>query len=131
MSYPQALTINKKGWLYVANYPNVTVYQPGKSSPLETIAVGPASCLALDAGQNLYVGDDDGIYVFSAAPSFSNTREITAGVSNPESMAFDADGDLFVANYQGNSVTKYLAGSTTLEDTISNGVEFPYVVAVK
>jgi hypothetical protein len=131
ISYPQALAINKKGWLYVANYPNVTVYQPGKSTPFKTIAIGPASCLALDADQNVYVGDSGGISVFSAAPDLSNIHEITAGINDPESMAFDSQGDLFVANYQGNSVTKYLPGSGVLDATVTNGVDFPYVVAVK
>jgi len=59
--------------------------------------------------------------------------QITQSINGVEGVAVDAAGTLYVANYFGNNVTEYPAGSTSASlpsVTISNGIFQPHGVAV-
>ena len=101
-------------------------------SPLPIAAGAKASATQ---SSNLYVlsvgfsGGIDSVQVFRAG-SKKLLREITQGLSEPTSMAFDGLGDLYVANYGTNTVTVYAAGATTVSETISQGISNPKALAV-
>lgn len=62
-------------------------------------------------------------------------RAISQGLNNPDSLAFDRSGNLYVANRGGNSgsggdtVTVYAPGSTSVLRTISQGLNGPVALA--
>ena len=49
-----------------------------------------------------------GQYLLSTTPTATLT-----GLTNPRGLAFDASGNLYVANYGNNTVSKFAPGSTT------------------
>jgi hypothetical protein len=58
---------------------------------------------------------------------------ITNGIDDPEGVALDANGTLYVANFMQNStgaITEYPAGSSSPSATISSGISEPIGVAV-
>ncbi len=58
------------------------------------------------------------------------TINFTSAVDVPFSIAVDAPGDLFVANYAVNSVTEYPPNATTPSETITHGISSPATVVV-
>ena len=52
-------------------------------------------------------------------------RTITEGLSQPDALAFDGSGNLYVANAVGNTVQVYAEGGSSPIDTISDGVYRP------
>jgi hypothetical protein len=131
---PRALAVDETGNVYVGNESkSVAVYQAGSTKVWKTISglKGDIVSLALDAHQEVYVGttDNDAVSIFEAAPKFASKRVITSSISLPLSLAFDAQGDLFVANSLGMSVTKYLPG-TTVPDKLMSTDQAPFFIAV-
>ena len=138
--------------LYVsARYENaVNVYAPGSKTPTRTITDGiyEPQGLAFDSSGNLYVansgsttgqgcGTNPGsVQVYApGASSPSYTISGAQGICQPFRLAFDATGNLYVANlslYGGppGTVTVYGAGSNTLLRTITNGVTSPWSLAL-
>lgn len=55
---------------------------------------------------------------------------ITNGVNNPEGLAVDSAGDLYVTNLNSSTVTVYQPGQLSPKATYSNGVSMPNGVAV-
>ena len=120
--------------LYVANYyttGTITVYAAGarcNATPTATIAgsntglSGPFG-IALDAAGRLYVanngvaGGPGSITVYAAGATGNATPTATipgsnAGLTDPEAIALDAAGQLYVANYASSTITVYAAGAT-------------------
>ena len=75
--------------------------------------------VAVDANSNIYVASFfGGVTVYG--PNFVKKATITQGVDGPEAVAIGPDGTVYTANYSGNSITEYNAGSYTLKSpTIS------------
>jgi hypothetical protein len=72
----------------------------------------------------LYVSDEgDGRIDIFSVPSYSLVGMITTGISQPEGIATDLKGKLYVSNLAGNTVTVYKQGQTSpsLTLTESNG----------
>ncbi len=72
----------------------------------------------------LYVSDEgDGVIDVFKLPSLSLIGQITSGVNQPEGIATDKHGNLYVSNLSGNTVTVYHQGQTSpyLTLTESNG----------
>jgi DNA-binding beta-propeller fold protein YncE len=87
------LAFDGSGNFYVANYFNntVTVYAPGKTSPLRTISNGIDGPDALAIGRlgYLYVANGAKNTVTEYAPGGTHlVRTISQGVSNPRGLAF-------------------------------------------
>jgi len=57
------------------------------------------------------------------------TSFLTTGLSNPVGMAFDASGNLYVANYGSNTVSKVAAGTSTATPFITSGLSGPMGLA--
>jgi len=108
---PFGLWVDAKNDLYVANqtdkYPlSVTAFKPGASSPFFTITnlKGQPGSVAVDDAGNVYVNEsiqDEGYVQIFPPGSNTPTATLDTGVGgyafNPGSMAFDRQGDLFVA----------------------------------
>ena len=56
--------------------------------------------------------------------------EIVNGISNPQGIAVDSAGTLYVANQGNNTVTEYPAGATDPSVTLSNSISRPLDVSV-
>ncbi|MFZ0032701.1 MAG: SMP-30/gluconolactonase/LRE family protein [Candidatus Cybelea sp.] len=86
-------------------------------------------------GQQLFVSDNlqSKVYVFNALSKTSNPaplRTISIGISNPNGIATDKSGNLWVANLSSNTVTEYAKNGTSPIFTISQGMNGPYDVKV-
>ena len=151
---PAALAFDGSGDLYVANVgcptassckhiepSTVTVYAPGSTKVLRTIAEGidQPDAEAFDASGNLYVANYETNSVTVYAPNSTKVlRTIENGVQGPDALAFDGSGDLYVANYPcqfascrnvPSSVTVYAPGSSKVLRTISQGVTSAFALA--
>lgn len=149
---PISIAVDSSGNLYVANVfagteycgksphgGDVTVYAPGNDSPIYTITPSQGICfpgrLAIDGENNLYVangppGTEIPGSVTVYAPGGALLRTITDGINAPDAIVLDGRGYLYVANAYGNTVTEYGPGSTSVSQTISNGVNYPLSLAV-
>jgi hypothetical protein len=81
----------------------------------------------------LFVADNEKsrILVYNAAEKNSNPiRTITSGIGQPNGIAVDESGNLWVANLAGNDVTEYAANASSPELTLSSGLNQPYDVKV-
>jgi hypothetical protein len=157
VKYPLGLALDSAKNLYVANCvvcstgatgsDQILVYAPGGTTPIRTITTGvnePVG-LAIDSSNNLYVancincGLGAGTYVHgtdtvteyaSGGTTPVKTINFTSAVDVPFSIAVDAPGDLFVANYAVNSVTEYPPNAVTPSETITHGINSPATVVV-
>ncbi|HEY2473958.1 MAG TPA: hypothetical protein VGI19_04070 [Candidatus Cybelea sp.] len=121
ISYPDSLTEDKSGTLYVGNYgapsgsltSTVTAYAHGGGSLSRTITKGIFGPYAMivDAAGRLYVANDghDTVTVYARGGT-QPLRTIFKHIRGPQSLAFDSKGNLYVANFNGNSVSVYPPG---------------------
>lgn len=147
---PEALAFDKDGNLYVADYNGnpqgitrgtntgvITVYAPGASDPFRTIRKnvhGWNYSLGFDRSQNLYVAGgcnkyNDPIPVY-AHGSGKLLRTITQGLLYPCAIVLDASGNLYVANFESNTVAIFPAGSSQPSSTITSGIDRPDALAL-
>jgi sugar lactone lactonase YvrE len=131
---PDGLAFDSAGNLYLAYQVGfVSKFLPGGGSVTLTCLYSPAAPV-FDAAGNLYVSyfTSNGALV-SFAPGTTTPSAVYSGVSGPDDLAFDAAGDLYVANYgnengssaNGNeTVTIFAPGATTPSRTIT-GLSFP------
>ena len=84
----------------------------------------------MDASGNVYVANEDNtVSVF--APGSTTAAATLTGLNGPGRMAFDADGNLYVVNYDGGAgttVSEFAPGGTTPMATI-RGLHSPYDLA--
>src|SRR5579863_5879361 len=83
----------------------------------------------------LYVSDNENnaIRVYDASSKTQNPpllRTITNGISGPNGIATDLQGNLYVANYVANDVTVYAPNAASPKTTITSGMNFPFDVKV-
>jgi sugar lactone lactonase YvrE len=128
--------------LYVTNSDGyntaVTIYDPKTNDP-STIAVITKSLLepewdCIDGDGTLYVANDPGSglgWVSEYALSKTKPlRLITEGINIPGGCAVDDQGNLWVTNFGGPTVTEYFKGSTKPHTTLTSGLTFPNSVAI-
>ena len=111
--------VDKKGNVYVANVvSNVVEYKRGAGSPICTYSASLTDPIngTTDSAGNVYVTDFEGGAVREYAQC-SNTVKATFSISNPEGVAVDTSGDVFVA--ANGQFTEFISGSPhTLGATI-------------
>jgi hypothetical protein len=64
----------------------------------------------------------------NAWPTTTSSATLSSGISEPESVATDAAGDVFVASYGNNTVEEF-SSAGLLVRTLSSGINQPYSVA--
>lgn len=129
--------------LYVTNsdsppYDAVTIYQAKKNNPSPIAVINEnlfqpnGDCV--DADGTLYVANEPGSslgWVSEYALGKTKTlRVITQGINTPAFCAIDSDGNLWVTNIGGPTVTEYSKGSTTPRFTLRNGLTYPDGIAI-
>jgi DNA-binding beta-propeller fold protein YncE len=135
---PRAMGIDRDGDLFVADYSDVSqislyrLPQDGKYLGALTKGIVRPTALALDARNNLAVvtyneRNRRTVRVFPSAAS-DGSYELQ-DVSGPGHLAYDFDGDLFVANADNSSVGMYHPGEDLPAQTISDGVSAPAAFA--
>ena len=133
---------NGSGTVGTANVSSVTVTCTGGSGPggPATAINGPGG-MAFDANGNLWVTNSDGstgsVLEFSVTRDGSNNAtaltqvgRIVTGINSPSRLAFDAAGNLYVANIGSNNVTIYEPVGLTQIGTIASNIQRPLGVAV-
>jgi sugar lactone lactonase YvrE len=141
VSYPNSLTLDKSGNLYVGNFgaasgsfnSSVTVYSPGSSQPARTITNGVFGPFAMtvDKSDKLYVANNGGDTVTVYAKGSSQPdRTIALGIRGPEALAFDTAGNLYVANWFANDATVYGPKKGTPRLKITDGIAAPTALAL-
>ena len=63
-----------------------------------------------------------------ASGSTTVSATYSAGLNDPDALAFDSSGNLYVANLLGNTVSEFAAGSTTVFATLT-GLNEPNALA--
>jgi sugar lactone lactonase YvrE len=129
---PNGLAFDASGNLWAANFNGSSVVEfsvsqlasSGSPTPAVTISSSSGSLsgpdgLAFDASGNLWVanGDDSSVVEFtssqlaaSGSPTPAVTLSATAGsLSGPIGLAFDASGNLWVANFNRSTVVEFTA----------------------
>ncbi|HUO06367.1 MAG TPA: choice-of-anchor D domain-containing protein [Candidatus Binataceae bacterium] len=140
LARPTGVTVDADGAILVANSSNnsVSVYAPGADGAVEPIAaitgkstglMGPNG-VALDAIGNIYVANvgqgappRGSITVYSAnangnASPIATINGSNTGLNNPQGVALDSVGNIYVANSIGGAAG---AGSITIYPAGSNG----------
>jgi hypothetical protein len=111
-----------------------TTSTPGTSATALKLPSG----VALDGGGNLYVADNynnrvlyfpagstTATVVYGQGSFTTNTPGTSAtALSNPQGLALDGSGNLYVADYSNNRVVYYAAGSTTASRVYGQGGSF-------
>jgi sugar lactone lactonase YvrE len=131
--FPRTLAIDRSGQLYVANsYFSVGVYAAGSRTLLRKLKSFFPISIAFDAADNVDVGSSSGPYGGSnsqvavfAHDSSKMLRTIVTGISDPQSLAFDTRGTLYVADANLNVVAAYPQDATEPLRKITNGVRRP------
>ena len=136
--YPRALAIDRSDQLYVANgYFNVCVYASGSSTLLRKLKSFFPISIAFDPTDNVDVGSSSGPYggnnsqvaVF-ARHSSKTLRIISNGISDPQSIAVDTSGTLYVADTSLSVIAVYPQGATKPLRNITSGVRGPTALSL-
>lgn len=132
-------------FLYVASTNGVSVYLLGTTVPIRTLRAKNLTAMAFDRSGYLYIAHRYGRpknrgYVSVFAPgSITSTRTIFKGMSEPYSLAFDASGNLYVANYlhlpgapkfNNGSITVYKPNFDKPYRTITKGLDHPRQIII-
>ncbi|MES2429187.1 MAG: hypothetical protein V4560_19550 [Bacteroidota bacterium] len=125
-NYPIALTIDASGNLYVADYKNSAIRKVTPAGDVTTYAGGPnfpaflgnPTGVVLDKNGNMFISENNGrileitagkvLYVLAGANAsgYVNGVGSAARFGNPQSLTLDAQGNLYVADFNNNVIRK-------------------------
>ena len=126
-NYPNSIVIDASGNLYVADQNNAAIRKVTSAGVVTTLVGGPSqltllnlpSALAIDKSGNLYIADEGGrileytttniLYILAGTANvsgFVNGAGTSAQFSNPQSLAIDAGGNIYVADQNNNCIRK-------------------------
>jgi hypothetical protein len=144
LDFPWSIALDSTGNLYVSNRlggsqycGDVQVYAPNASSPSYEIPPTDTACdwfqMLQGPDGNMYAITDGyrnggGVLVYAPGQT-TPLRTITAGLEDPEQMAFDAAGNLYVEN-EIIGIAIYGPGQTSELRKITNGIDYPMGLAI-
>jgi gliding motility-associated-like protein len=118
---PYAIANDAAGNIYVVDYGNNVIRKVTPAGVVTTIVTGLSNPggIAVDAAGNLYIADTgnqvikkvtaagvESIYAGSGNLGFANGPAATATFKNPQDVAVDAAGNVYVADYGNNQIRK-------------------------
>lgn len=118
LNHPVSVAIDAQGSVYIADFGNNRIVQVPAGGTATTFAKmdGPLA-VAVDASGNVAVADATQIWKVASDGSASS---LTGGLNSPGSMAFAADGTLFIAD-TGANVIRRLSTSGVLSTIAGTG----------
>ena len=130
LSSPESIAIDSSGNVYVANTYNNTIAEfSATGANLAIFSTGidnPRSISIANTGQ-LYIANHDGSNILLLSANTNNA--FNQLVNEPDSLAVNSMGDVFVANQGNNSVTEYSSTGQLLM-TLSTGISQPNSLAL-
>jgi sugar lactone lactonase YvrE len=135
MTDADSIIFDPSGNAYVYNGPSGTnciiVFAAQTKDRLYTINGGThhLGAPAIDKEGNLYVPIADQIFVYGSG-SKKIARKIKTDVSDPSSLAFDSENNLYVSNLGDPTVVEFAAGSNKVIRTLKLGDENAYEIAI-
>jgi DNA-binding beta-propeller fold protein YncE len=128
LASPEGIAFDSSGDVYVGTEGAIDVYPPhptASTAPLRSITGTLAGSsgvygLAIDAQNRLYVALSNQVEVFAAGASgnaapiqeFDEPSDSGAGIASCLGIAVDASANIYCANFNNSTITKYKAGST-------------------
>ena len=130
---PGGVQVSPDGTIYVADYFGGKIYRYSASGtadpvPFASTPLVQADFMAFDAGGNLYVTGvtvTDSLLepvVHRVSPTGADLGDFVTGFSGPEGIAFDAEGNLYVASFNSDIIQKYSALGADLGPFASLGL---------
>ena len=134
---PTGVCVDASGNVYVADAGNSAIRKITPGGVVTTIAGGPAQAnllnsavaIAIDASGNFYITDQSGrilkysvstttnvLYVLAGTSNVSGFTDGTGGAaqfSNPQGIALDATGNIYVADQYNNAIRKIVVSTVT------------------
>jgi sugar lactone lactonase YvrE len=156
LRYPISVAIDKTGSLYIAEETGVirkvagdtgmittyagssTATALGDNGPATAASIPEPTALALDSAGNLYIASFSSIRMVNASTGVITTvagggqysgdgwLATKAALEQPEGVAVDASGNIYIADYGASEIRKVTA-STGIITTIAGGIANPYV----
>jgi sugar lactone lactonase YvrE len=124
---PEGLTVDASGNVYVADLKNYCIRKITPAGVVTTIAgglvqttvIGSPSGMAIDAKGNVYITDQNGrilelvggnvLYILAGAANtaaFADGSGTAARFNSPQGLTVDASGNIYVADFNNNSIRK-------------------------
>jgi len=127
VSTPVDVRVDGSGNIYSLNQGtnNVTKYNSaGTYQSIFASGFNGPWAIAVDASNNVYVGDSGNnlIDIYNSSGTLQSTKSVT----DPEGLAVDAGGDLYVSSYSGNQIIEFPAnnGYTISPTALPTGLSF-------
>jgi sugar lactone lactonase YvrE len=127
VSTPVDVKVDASGNIYVLNQGtnNVTKYNSaGTYQSVFASGFNTPWALAIDASNNIYVGDSGNnlVDIYNSSGTLQSAKSVT----DPEGLAVDAGGDLYVSSYSANAIIKFPAnnGYTISPTALPAGLSF-------
>ena len=113
LGYPSGVAFDAAGDIFFADWSNQRVVEiPANGGSLRSIgsALSRVSAVAVDAAGDVFIADELNnrlveVHGTASGPGTGTQLVVATGLSTPYSLAFDGQGDLFIANVGSNSTT--------------------------
>jgi DNA-binding beta-propeller fold protein YncE len=130
-THPLDVRVDSEGTVFARMKRDVIAY-PSSGKKSYKLAGGP---IAMDHNDNLYIGRGTGINVYAPGAKKA-TRKISSNITDVYAMGFDAQNNLYVGDWNVvdsgpcfSRVEEFAAGTSTLLNTITNGICGPLAFA--
>ncbi|HEY2475459.1 MAG TPA: hypothetical protein VGI19_11735 [Candidatus Cybelea sp.] len=137
-----SLAVDANNYLYDANCSAVSIYPPNSNKSEQVLHHGAQCQVLLDSSGRLYVATNAAVDIYTPKKSSGHVRfarRLHSAAGSSKALAFDASGDLIVADCvtcyyssppRSDYIEEYAAGSYGHLLTITRGIYAPVAVAV-